>query len=819
LPQGQLRVRTLALAAAVALVAGCGGRQPSPRVPDGVRGYLDPPPPLTGVDAAPLRGRRVLIDPGHGGRFRGAIGAGGLSEAEVNLGVALYLQGMLQWAGADVHLTRTADVDLTTAADSSLAGDLAARVAICDSLAPDVFVSIHHNSNAARDPVLNETQTYYPLGREGADLDLARAIHRRLVRALAIEPAQILPGGFHVLRHAPAPAVLGEPAMLSNPVIERRLTLARSLELEAAAYFLGLRDYYAGGTPRWLSDQPDTIEVGPGRAPQSWTFDPGRPDAPALDPTTVSLTVDGEPVPFTVDADGRRVRARLAVAARTATVALAGRNLAGRATPVLQQVVRSERHVSLRCRTLLETGADGEILDRVLLVYESPGVDLAEFVDLTLELGPGGGVALPRHRGERGWCFVDRRALRAAAATARITGRLANGAPVSAPVAPDLAATTAGDTLAAGSTLVALRCPESTWPLTDIPGDRWRSRLPPPDGPEWSGEPGRPWSRPLLDDRTPLAVRQRDRGVWLEADGALPLVLDAAGRTAWQDPAGSPPDTVTWDALLPDLVGRRVAIDPRGGGTDAAGRGPEGTRGSDLNLAVARRLAALLRGAGCSVTLLRDEDEWTPDPDRVRRADGFGADLYLALGRGGPAVRHHPGSRLGAPWAASCAAALGRLLGAPIAAAAGSDFVLRHTACPAVVVELESPATAAVEDRLAAPAWQDAEARAIFWGTVSLLQAGVEAVPPADLVAALAPRALASERLDLVRVDGNFQWLPPPGQSWDTLVPSPGGGDCGVPLLGDRHVLELRAGPLWQLWAITRQPSGSWQGRLLLENR
>ena len=35
------------------------------------------------------RGRRIALDPGHGGFFRGALGVNGLTEAEVNLGVAL----------------------------------------------------------------------------------------------------------------------------------------------------------------------------------------------------------------------------------------------------------------------------------------------------------------------------------------------------------------------------------------------------------------------------------------------------------------------------------------------------------------------------------------------------------------------------------------------------------------------------------------------------------------------------------------------------------------------------------------------------------
>src|SRR5437763_12284708 len=49
------------------------GARPAP-------GYDRRVEPLRGIDTSPLRGHRIVLDPGHGGRFPGALGLGGLTE-------------------------------------------------------------------------------------------------------------------------------------------------------------------------------------------------------------------------------------------------------------------------------------------------------------------------------------------------------------------------------------------------------------------------------------------------------------------------------------------------------------------------------------------------------------------------------------------------------------------------------------------------------------------------------------------------------------------------------------------------------------------
>jgi hypothetical protein len=103
-------------------------------------------------------------------------------------------------------------------------------------------------------------------------------------------------------------------------------------------------------------------------------------------------------------------------------------------------------------------------------------------------------------------------------------------------------------------------------------------------------------------------------------------------------------------------------------------------------------------------------------------------------------------------------------------------------------------------------------------GLCALWQPAAEPLAMIGLLADLGERAIGLHGLDLVRLDGNLQWLPP-GRGQGSSLDSWQDRDPGLPVLGGRHVLELRAGPLWQLWTIDRQAEGGWHGQLRLENR
>ena len=155
-----------------------------------------------GVDFTVLQGRTIVLDPGHGGRYSGAVGKKGLTEKEVNLSVAKVLRDLLVSYGATVVMTRDEDADLLPeGAEGPVRADLRSRVDSADA-APDAvcFLSIHHNDLGVPDPRYNAIETYYKMGDTGPSLDLARYIHRHLNRAVGL-PRQALRPGNIVHRH------------------------------------------------------------------------------------------------------------------------------------------------------------------------------------------------------------------------------------------------------------------------------------------------------------------------------------------------------------------------------------------------------------------------------------------------------------------------------------------------------------------------------------------------------------------------------------------------------------------------------------------
>lgn len=187
-----------------------------------------------------LAGKRIAIDPGHGGPDTGAVGPTGLTEKEVNLSISLTLRERLETAGAEVVLTRYTDTAVTPGSDTS--GELEARVQVSEAARADVFVSIHNNAVGSGDPRRAAgTETYYwtPMSHL-----LAANLQHELVGAMGTRDRFVSWQRFYVLRSFDCPRALVECAFMSNPEEEKKLKDPAFLAKAAHGILEGLRSYF-----------------------------------------------------------------------------------------------------------------------------------------------------------------------------------------------------------------------------------------------------------------------------------------------------------------------------------------------------------------------------------------------------------------------------------------------------------------------------------------------------------------------------------------------------------------------------------------------
>ena len=166
------------------------------------------PPALD--EGNPLRGRTVVVDPGH--PPLGATGPTGLREADANLGVALELRELLESEGARVLMTRTSD---------SAVG-LWPRVAFAERAGADVLISVHNNALPdGVDPYRNNgTSTFYNQPRS---LGLAREVQRGMVRRLGVRDLGYARADLALVRTTWMPSILTEGLFMMIPEQEYAL--------------------------------------------------------------------------------------------------------------------------------------------------------------------------------------------------------------------------------------------------------------------------------------------------------------------------------------------------------------------------------------------------------------------------------------------------------------------------------------------------------------------------------------------------------------------------------------------------------------------
>jgi len=169
----------------------------------------------------PISHAEVVLDPGHGGDERGAIGPDGETEAELNLDIARRAATKLQNSGVTVVLTRTGDYRIP----------IRARAAIADRLGASAFVSIHHNSPSVSPSDTPGTEVYVQVGSD-TSRRLGGLVYEEVISHISVFDVEwtsaaetgvltvLNPSGenaYGINRHPETPAILAELAYISNP--------------------------------------------------------------------------------------------------------------------------------------------------------------------------------------------------------------------------------------------------------------------------------------------------------------------------------------------------------------------------------------------------------------------------------------------------------------------------------------------------------------------------------------------------------------------------------------------------------------------------
>ncbi|WP_162785101.1 SH3 domain-containing protein [Bacillus sp. P14.5] len=177
-----------------------------------------------------LKGKTILIDPGHGGRDSGTIGYRGTFEKELTLSTSQILYDLLKNAGANVILTRN---------DDSYSS-LNTRVALAHYHDSDAFISIHYDS-ISDSSVKGYTAYYYHQYQK----ELSQTVLDSLAKSLSSRNRGLKQGDYYVIRENKQPAVLLELGYLSNPSEEALSSTHSFQDMAARSIYYGLDDYFS----------------------------------------------------------------------------------------------------------------------------------------------------------------------------------------------------------------------------------------------------------------------------------------------------------------------------------------------------------------------------------------------------------------------------------------------------------------------------------------------------------------------------------------------------------------------------------------------
>ena len=176
-----------------------------------------------------LKGKVIIIDPGHGGSDPGAVTKNKDYEKNYTLDISKRIKKHLERQGAKAILLRKNDTNPS----------LYQRVIRTNRLNGDFLISVHVNS------FINEkakgTETYY---YKKSEKRAAQKIQQQLVKHLKLRNNGIKFAKMYVLKNTKIPGVLIEPCFMTNPYEYQKLKTVAFRENIAKGTVAGLNEYF-----------------------------------------------------------------------------------------------------------------------------------------------------------------------------------------------------------------------------------------------------------------------------------------------------------------------------------------------------------------------------------------------------------------------------------------------------------------------------------------------------------------------------------------------------------------------------------------------
>jgi N-acetylmuramoyl-L-alanine amidase len=178
-----------------------------------------------------LKGKTIVLDPGHGGNDVGTTSIVGTYEKTLTLATAQVVEQKLEKAGANVIMTRTNDTFIP----------LEQRAGLSNKNHADAFISFHYNCFNA--PSINGvTDFYYQNSKDSA---LATDLLNKIVKTTGLNNDGTKFDDLDVLRNNSRPCTLIELGYLSNKQDDSIVETSAYRDQVAQGVYLGLLDYFS----------------------------------------------------------------------------------------------------------------------------------------------------------------------------------------------------------------------------------------------------------------------------------------------------------------------------------------------------------------------------------------------------------------------------------------------------------------------------------------------------------------------------------------------------------------------------------------------